>query len=93
MHSCAALNVNLAKLSQPTREKKQKKMFNIVSCHRRLKDPTSDGCRSRISHKPNLILVDNLSTRNLAGKSASKLTLDEASRFHRIASSTAVSAE
>lgn len=69
------------------------KIFNIVSCHRRLKYPTSDGCRSRISHKSNLILVDKLSTRNRADESASKLTLDKASRFHRIASSTAVCAE
>lgn len=68
-------------------------MFNIVSCHRRLKDPTSDNRRSRISHKPNLILVDKLSTGNRADDSTSKLTPDEASRFHRIASSTAVSAE
>lgn len=83
MHSCAGFTINLAKLGQPTREKIRKKCSTSCSCHRRLKDPTSDVCRSRTSHKQSLILVDKLNVEFREGGSASNQTLDKPSRFHR----------
>lgn len=68
VHSCAGFTINLAKFSRPAGEKKRRN--GSASCHRRLKDPISDVCRSKSSHQQSLVLVDKLNVEFSEGESS-----------------------